>query len=305
MPSKTHVMHGRDHLPNGADPIPGLQLPTASYPDTILAHPCLVHYWPADETSGNLVDRKGSLNLAVSTASVGGTTYPQYGAAGPLAGSPEETAVVNAGNYGASGHSNRFQTDSFADTFPSGFTVEAWAYLTSYGTADTSELFDNDGLFIDFFSRKLQAKVAAVTVADPADLPLNSWQYIVARHNGTTLALFRNGTLVGSAASTAAAWGSHLAFMNVAYTGGSSWSPWNGSACQFAVYNCPLTDAEIGNHLEIATTPGGGGGGVVWEDVGVTAATSRFLPLTTTNTAGDDVLVFDDDHSLVPTAVPF
>lgn len=33
--------------------------------------------------------------------------------------------------------------------------------------------------------------------------------------------------------------------------------------------------------------------------------TRAWLPLSTTNSSGDDVLVFDDDHSLVPTLVPF
>jgi hypothetical protein len=40
------------------------------------------------------------------------------------------------------------------------------------------------------------------------------------------------------------------------------------------------------------TPPGGGAGG-------------SWLPLTTTNSSGDDVLVFDADHSLIPTLVPF
>jgi hypothetical protein len=59
--------------------------------------------------------------------------------------------------------------------------------------------------------------------------------------------------------------------------------------------------------VEIASTvtASGGGGDVEWEDTGTSGTTSKWLPLTTTDAAGDDVLVFDADHSLIPTFVPF
>lgn len=50
-------------------------------------------------------------------------------------------------------------------------------------------------------------------------------------------------------------------------------------------------------NVQIAATGGGGGGG------GDPAAdTAVWMPLTTT-VGGDDVLVFDADHSLIPTLV--
>jgi hypothetical protein len=66
-----------------------------------------------------------------------------------------------------------------------------------------------------------------------------------------------------------------------------------------------MTVDDTGLAVWQAPSGGSGGGDIIWEDVGVTVAASRYLPLTTTNAAGDDVLVFDADHSLIPTAVPF
>ena len=41
------IIHGRDHCPDGADPIPCLfELPGGTYHDTILAEPTLWAYWP-------------------------------------------------------------------------------------------------------------------------------------------------------------------------------------------------------------------------------------------------------------------
>jgi hypothetical protein len=44
--------------------------------------------------------------------------------------------------------------------------------------------------------------------------------------------------------------------------------------------------------------PAGSGGGASPTD------TLAWLPLSTTDSSGDDVLVYDTDHSLIPTLVP-
>jgi hypothetical protein len=68
----------------------------------------------------------------------------------------------------------------------------------------------------------------------------------------------------------------------------------------------PSVDGDAWN-VEIATTvtDSSDGGAVEWEDTGVSGTSTKWLPLTTTDAAGDDMLVFDADHSLIPTFVPF
>ena len=265
MPQKQHVIHGRDHCPGGADPIPCL--PNAggetTYPDIVQAHPCLVHYWPCDEAFGDLIDRVGSWDLVRDTADVGGTDYPLYGAAGPLTELPELTAVVNAGTSGAFGSDGRFaHTFGSAPSFWTGaaeFAVEFWTYLTAYGSGSgTSVFFEATGgggggaaLTIDLFSaigspKGLSVTRGPVTVTDPDDMPLNTWQHVVGSFDGSTLSLYRNGALVGSSAGGALTLDDRMAWLNKT---AASWFPANARGAQLAIYDCALTDEEIAEHL--------------------------------------------------------
>jgi len=264
------ALHGDQHCPDGSDPIPCLITAPGdfdTYPDAVLAHPCLTNYWPADETSGNLIDRKGTSDLTVETTTVSSVGYPQYGAAGPFAELPELTAVVNAGNWGASGHDGAFYNNSV--TIPTGtaaYTIELWAYLTSYGTVDAATLVEIGGHPTNLASKKLLAFKGGVTVTDPTDFPLNAWQHIVVRYNGTTLALFRNATQVASSAAGGATSSGPLSWMNN-HTG-PTWSPWNGRSCQLALYNCALTDDEIAQHYELRDLGASGAAGLVLQTDG-------------------------------------
>jgi hypothetical protein len=59
-----------------------------------------------------------------------------------------------------------------------------------------------------------------------------------------------------------------------------------------------LTKTSATDYATNWQTPSGGGGGSPASDTAV------WMPLTTT-LAGDDVLVFDADHSLIPTLIAF
>ena len=56
MPQKTHTMHGRDHLPGGADPIPGLGAPSDSCDGTRIGHHHLWAYYPLHDTAFDALD---------------------------------------------------------------------------------------------------------------------------------------------------------------------------------------------------------------------------------------------------------
>jgi hypothetical protein len=60
-----------------------------------------------------------------------------------------------------------------------------------------------------------------------------------------------------------------------------------------------LTKTSSSDYATAWQTPSGGGGGAGPTD------TACWLPLTTTNSSGDDVLVYDADHSLIPTLIVF
>ena len=277
-------MHGRTHCPGGSDPIPCL--PNAggqtTYPELVAAHPCLAHYWPADEASGDLIDRKGSWDLVRTTADVSGVTYPQYGAAGPFTEQPEYTAVVNAGVQGVPADDHGRFAYSFGSAPPywtstNDFTLELWLYLTSYATTGASSVLEigtAGGTTLGFALNpsagsgspaNLGFNRGAVQLADPDIFPLDSWQHLVGRYDGTTLELFRNGGLVDSDTAGSTSITGAIAWLNV--QSGPSWFPTNGRSAHLAFYDCALTDAEISAHRAAQTaSPNASAGSVLTAD---------------------------------------
>lgn len=259
MPAPTPRMHGLTHIPGGSDPIPGLTF-AAGYPGAVLTHPCLIHYWPADEASGDLVDRKGTGNLVRSTHSYSGVTWPRYGQPGPT---PDGGSVENDGLQGAaSSHTGRFAYTIPAPLWAAAapFTVECWIYPTAYPSSGAGMLLQiGPGSTGDYTAVFVQTNKlyfghgSATSIATTADLPLNVWHHVAARFNGTTLALFLDGAQVATGAgdTTAPAAGS-LGYLNTVVTGVD---PFRGRSAHLALYNCALSDAEIAAHYALRDIP--------------------------------------------------
>ena len=326
------ILHGRDHCPGGADPIPCMPDLTGadSYPDLILAHPCLVHYWPCDESSGDLIDRVSTWDLTADTAVVASPvsgTFPQYGAVGPLSELPAYTAVVNAGEAtGLAADDGRFYYEiggtapPYWDGGTDGYTVELWVYLTSYASTGSSYLlhaegFSND-LGIHVFDNDPGVLVfngAGVGVIDADAFPLDAWQHIVACYDGSELELYRNGASLGTTAAGDPGIGGTVALLNE-HAGGPAWSPANGRLAQVAIYDCALTPAEVASHYGAQDSSGNapdgyvltsdGEGGFSWEPAvgggGASASdTLAWMPL-----ADSDGTLVLDGSDLIPTLIP-
>ena len=55
------ILHGRDHCPGGADPIPCLTSAlSGSFEERVLASLRSIGYWPLDEASGDALDASGN-----------------------------------------------------------------------------------------------------------------------------------------------------------------------------------------------------------------------------------------------------
>lgn len=246
------------------------------YEDVITAHPCVVHYWPCDEASGSLLDRAGAWDLAPQTATVSGETFPQYGWGGPFPNRTELTSVRNTGVGGTVGTEDRFEY--FFDTAPffaagQPYTIELWLLANEYGTAygygpyilDVSNAGAGPVQMYLFGGDTLAFQDGAVTVQDSVPLPLDQWHYVVARYDGSTLDLWRNGIQVDSFTGLTTVGipsTSSLSFLNI-LNGAASENPWRGRGAQLAIYNCALTNGEIAEHVNLreetcddATTPG-------------------------------------------------
>jgi hypothetical protein len=229
-----------------------------TYPDSILAHPCIAHYMPADELTGNLIDRVGGWDLVPEFNNYLGDDYPQYGAAGQFSELPELTAVVNAGVQGIPGgdDSGFFGTNPDTTLFQGvvPFTIELWIYPTTYTLSHPLYIGSGSGnqISIGWVSNKLQVTRTGATLDDPDDLTLDTWHYIVIRYDGTDIELWKNAELLDTAASGSVNVTNSLALMNIIL--GPSFFPFNGRSNQLAIYNCAISDDTIAAHYALRDT---------------------------------------------------
>jgi hypothetical protein len=248
-------MHGLTHVPGGSDPIPGLVLTgSETYPDKVLNHPCLQHYW-----RGDITDQKGSWDLAVTTDTVGADTYPQFGDPGPIT-DPDGGSILNAGLNGASADVCRLHygtgtdPDAIADG-DTGFTVELWARLDTFnnGTTIFSQYLlvlgsGGPGLIMYLSSdNKLHVGYGAADLS--VAVPLDTWLHIAVRYDGTTLQLLLGNVVVGSVAEAGTTINDNVTWLGKNET---TWAPWNGSSSDLALYSCALTDSELAGHINAA-----------------------------------------------------
>lgn len=155
----------------------------------------LIHLWHLDEAAGatTLLDQgafKKNLSLLGS---------PVVGAPGVLS-----RGVGFTGVSGASGQAAYFNT--FAA--PLRFTYAAWVYVHS--SSGTPYLIANTSNPSEGFSLRLNGGFAQATVTSASGvstsvtstvaLPLKTWTHLVARYEGTNLAVFQNGAFVKSVA---------------------------------------------------------------------------------------------------------
>lgn len=264
MSQKTHVMHGRDHLLDGADPIRGLITNSGftPYRECTIAKPDLVYYWPMDEASGDIAD----LVAGVTASRVTDTGTVTYGLDGPFdADYPARTSIGFAGTFGPTGADDRFETSLASSLFngTNSWTLESWIYPTSVSASFSQFVFGNHdplavgqpGLSVaTATSGKLDVARMSTSVTSSAVLPLNTWTHWRATYDGTTLRLYINGVLDGSAAtSTTFAGGSSHWTIGNTESAPSSARPWQGRISDVAVY-----DAAVDTFCPTVTTEGPG-----------------------------------------------
>jgi uncharacterized repeat protein (TIGR01451 family) len=103
-------------------------------------------------------------------------------------------------------------------------------------------------LFLEGGLVQLRGKVAAtgalVTLSGPA-VALGSWTHLVGTFDGSTLRLYVNGTLAGSAAAGTLAGGSGTSFIGRL---GSGWYPFQGTLDEVAVFPTALSPERVRTH---------------------------------------------------------
>jgi len=213
--------------------------------------------------TGLVLDLDAGMNASYNGS---GTTWTD------LSGTGNTGTLVNTPTYNSSGYfdfdylqseSVSFNSSSslqFLNTSP--YTLEAWVYPTrNSGTGNYTGIFDresNPGSGRDgynmyflgsattntffFTERFTSGSYNPVSVTLNQSVSVNSWHHIVATYNGTTLTLYRNGSSVGTPATTTGNITNTSKTLTIGVRGGQYFG---GRIANTKIYNRSLTASEI------------------------------------------------------------
>ena len=243
--------------------------PPTAPTNTSAGNPGLVAAYPFDEGTGTTVhDVSGNGNNG-TISNVTWTTAGKYGDALVFNGT---NALVTI-------------NDSSSLHLTTGMTLEAWVNPSTVTSAWRDVVYKgNDNYYLEATSSYNKVPVGGGQVGSPpsyaeakgtAALPTNTWSFLSATYDGTTMRIYVNGTQVGTQAET----GSLLTSTNPLQIGGDSifGQYFAGLIDEVRVYNVALTAAQIQSDMN---TPIGTGGNTQPP----TAPTN--LSATTTSAAG-------------------
>jgi len=300
MAQKTHTMHGRDHCPGGADPIPCLAgLFPASFPDKIAElaadHPShLIGYWRLGDAASPFADTSGYNPTPAPAAHAGTGTAMTDSITGALPTADDDGAVQFNGTTGVAAQylhaaeplgTYRFQ-------LVNDITVAAWVKPAASSSTFVGEVCGNwiyvSGplncgwlLYVDWPARTPSWRRAentggliSKTVTGSA-LAVDTWAFLVATYDGVAgMKLYVNGSLVASDATLfnqlpATSYGVDMGGRSTAGSGGgtATANSFYGGLDEVSVWDIALTAAEIaslyvaGGGDEPAAPPSGAAGG--------------------------------------------
>jgi PKD repeat protein len=221
------------------------------YNDTVLTD-APTHYWRLGESAGTTsYDRAGFDDLTLGTGAT-------FGTAGALGGSSNTAASFDGTSAGLA-------ATSAAVAGPQTFSVEAWfstastsgGKIVGFGNANTGDSSSYDRhVYMDASGRVAFGVYPgfSATVQSAAAYNDGRWHHVVASLSASGMALYLDGTLVGTRADVTAAQ-PYLGYWRVG--GDSTWSGdkyLSGGIDEVAVYGAPLTAAQVARHYAVGTT---------------------------------------------------
>ena len=279
------VLHGRDHVPGGADPIPGITVGGGTFEQVVVEIPNLLGYWRLGENVGPWADTSGVSPLADLTEQESGTALTPN-VPGALMVDDDGALEFNYDGTAAGGRYVRGGGDAIKDFDmpPNGvMTVAAWVKVKASALNRRGLIIGNSsisgtgdrlgwGLQVIYPGRSIRftrGDVAGGGVEKYAEtsggVVADEWNLFVGTYDLSTIRLYANGILVDETPDTSGvvySLGGQIA-LGLGYgeysTGFAVRSWFYGTADEAAVWGRAITLDEVAALYEAGT--GGGGGG--------------------------------------------
>jgi hypothetical protein len=273
------IIHGRDHMPGGADPIPGFSGAAGDFETVVHSIDGLYAYWRLGETSGPWRDTSG-----VDPAD----DLTEHGSG--LAFTPDVAGALTVGDDGAvqfnydgtSSTGGRYLgSGTWKDYRLSGgqMTVAVWAKTKASAGTRRGHIIGNSatggddsmtgwGLHVMYPGREIRFTRGQVAGAGSPEayaetvggVVADEWNLFVGTYDGATIKLYANGALVAAAADTSgvATGGDEeirVGYSITQYVAGAFKHSWlYGSVDEAAVWTRALTPDEIAKLYSGGTT---------------------------------------------------
>jgi len=212
------------------------QITTVNF--TLSPDSSLKAYWKFDENTGTTAsDSSGNGNNG--TLSLSGATWTA-GKIGNALSFDGINGYVNTGN-GASLNINGNQ-----------ITIEAWVYTKSLSENYIISKFDGDtvtsGYNLLLTSSNIYFRLGSGTTGyqfvTAHGMSTNNWYHLVAVYDGTSMKIYKNGTVLSGSTSFSGTIGTNSLNVNIGQRVDDSYR-WNGYIDDFRIYNRALSASEI------------------------------------------------------------
>lgn len=294
------VLHARDHLPGGADPIPGLAVGGDLYDQILATNPDA--FWPLDETAGLVAhDATGNSHPLTSPGTA------TYGA--PVWGQPPgPPGTTSAGFDGAAHRKVSGSLTAFTNNFTAGIWVKG-------ETVDNGELLGQGQAFHSapgwtlgvchhgpspggWFSFVIVVGGNLVVIADnpyanetPPAIVETDWVFLAVVRDAGTWKLYVNGLLQAGTSTTSpgTGYGANTWIGNDGWGAPDATSGINADLSYAFIASSVLSGSQLLDMYDTATGATGGGGGgspIEWEDTG-TGAVAAVIPQSILDAKGD------------------
>lgn len=263
------ILHGRDHMSGGVDPIPGMPTLSGSVSDIILSHNPDA-FWKLNETTGAIANDSSGNDHHLTQA--GGLTPPTWGQ--EVAPTGDTSALFDGGNDGVCGFNAN--ADVAMSAFTNNFTAGIWVSFSS--DIQNNELIgqgfggahNSAGWTLGIFSGKLVVYVGTGSGIEGDNTLLeDTWYFAACVRDAGTFKIYVNGLEQADTMTTSFSGSTATIIGNDNFTfGGTHNQLVDGLLSYGFIIDAVLSGQELLDIYETGATGGSVSAGKVWTSDG-------------------------------------